>query len=82
MLKGKEVDKPLFEWYFVWVFVPFFMHFLGRIVVWTLVLYCISIGSQLSERVGNCMILWRFENSTLDHNRGKQHNHNKMITTL
>ena len=28
------------------------------------------------------MILWRFEDSALDHGRRKQHDHNKMITTL
>ena len=48
MLNYGEVDKALFEWYFIWVFVPFCMHFIGRTHVSTLTLYCRSTITQLS----------------------------------
>ena len=70
MFKCWELDKQIFWWYFVWFFVPFCMHFHGRTHIWTLVLYCTSTTTQLSERVGNCTNLWRFEDSTLDNGRG------------
>ena len=75
-------DKPLSELYFVWVFVPFCMYFLGITHVLTLVLYYRSTTAQLIERVGNWTNLWRFEDSTLDHDRGNRHRHNKVITVL
>ena len=69
MLKCGMMDKPLFECYFVWVFVSFCINFLDRTHIWTLVLYCRSTTAQLCERVANCMILWKFEDSTLNHGR-------------
>jgi len=46
------------------------LHFLGRTHIWTLVLYYKNIVTQLSERVRNCIILWRFEDFALDHGHG------------
>jgi len=46
------------------------MHFLGKTHVWILVLYYRCTIAQLSEIVGNCTIIFRFEDSTLDHGRG------------
>ena len=67
MFECGEVDKPFFEWYFV----PFCMYFLDRTHIWILALYFRSTTAQLSERVENYIILRRFEESALDHGRGK-----------
>jgi len=47
MYKCREVDTPLFGWYFV----PFCIYFVGRIHI-----YCRSTISQLCEKVENCII--------------------------